>query len=561
MKNSAFETRQRAEDLIREAISIWRQSDQSDYLEGLENDPVFKLIMTAMAYQANEIDSEIERLKGDVIDEYTKLVLPYMSGHAVPASVIVSAQLDDNVGDVVLNSNSVFGLSGTSYHFIPLLKSRAFNVQVNSVVRLDGRRWKLGLEFADNLENLQGFSFIVKDPTFTDLKLFVDGKELPLSKPWETANLPYSDAFSLDTMLFNRSQIYDASISVSDMFCSHDMRIFSILEHAPGEYGYVEKTKLDVEFEFKGVSIDYPFNKDMLILNPVVLVNAEMNSAHISTASPFARIGGETCQFMHLIAPPQELVFRNSSIQVRKVAADRFNRSSLVRLLTSLTAKFSSDFYAFQDIHSKEGDKVIQAVNSLIGKLSVSASAEGNNRSTGTYIVLRHGLVGRKSDIDIEVSYLTTNGAAVNQSLSMESQFSAPLGIKPESVTVLSAPAEGYDEIQPLDYPELTAFYLATNNRIVTPADMRLFCTTELSIRYGINQSMVKSVRVRREQDFAKDCGYQLIVSIVLKDNIFVRRSLGVNVESVASRMEKMMAGRSSGIYPIKVDITFDNIN
>jgi len=559
MKNSAFETRQRAEDLIREAISIWRQSDQSDYLEGLENDPVFKLIMMAMAYQANEIDSEIERLKEDVIDEYTKLLLPYMSGHAVPASVVVSADLADNVGDVVLDSNSVFTLSGTAYKFIPLLKSRAFNVQVQSVVRLDGRRWKLGLEFADNLESLQGFSFIVKDSSFSNLKLFMDGRQLPLSKPWDTANLPYSEAFSLDTMLFNRSPVYDASTAVSDLFCSHDIRIFSILEHDPAEFGYAEKTRLELEFEFEGISVDYPFSREMLVVNPVVLVNAEIGSAHISTANPFARVGGERCQFMHLVSPPSELVLRNSSVQVRKVAADRFNRSSLVGLLNNLTAKFSSDFYAFQNIHTKDGDKVIQAVNSLIGKLSASASSDGDSRSTGTYIVLRQGFVGHKSDIDIDVSYLTTDGAAVNSSLTMESRFSAPPGIKPDSVTVLSAPVEGCDEIDPIDFPELATFYIATNNRIVTPADMRLFCTTELSVRYGISQNMIKSVRVRRQQDFAKDCGYQLYVSIVLKDNIFVRRSLGEKAESAASRLEKMMTSRSSGIYPIKVEITLDN--
>lgn len=54
MKQTIFETRQRAEELLREAINIWQQSDDNDKLEGLENDPILKLMITALAYQVNE---------------------------------------------------------------------------------------------------------------------------------------------------------------------------------------------------------------------------------------------------------------------------------------------------------------------------------------------------------------------------------------------------------------------------------------------------------------------------------------------------------------------------
>lgn len=555
MNKNPFETRQRADDLIREAMSIWRQSDQSDYLEGLEDDPVFQLLMMAAAYQANEIDGEIERLKGDVIDEYTKAVLPYTAGHATPASLVVSVGAVGNVDSVKLNSDTPFVMQGQNFNFLPLLKSTVFNAKVSSVVRMDGRRWKVGMEFASNVEDLRGLAFIVKDSSFSNLKVWYDGKQLPVSRPWEPYNLPYSDAFSMDTMLFNRTEVFDGTVAVTDLFDAHGLRMFIIDEHNPEHYGYVEKSKLEFEFEFEGISVDYPFNKEQLVLNPVFLVNATMGSAQLSSDAPFKRIGGEACQFMHLVRPSSDLVYNNSKLQVRKVAADRFNRSSLVRLLTSLSAKFSSDFYAFQDIHAKNGDKVIQAVNSLLKKMTEAASADGEGRSSGTYLILRQGPVGHKNDISLEVNYLTTDGAAVNEVLRSECKFNAPLGINSDTITMLAVPEEGHDEIDPTDFPEMASYYIATNNRIVTPADMRLFCTSELTVRYGINQSMIKSLKVRREQDFSKDCGYLLIVTIVLKANSFVRRSLGGNLEAAASKMEKKMTSRSSGIYPIKVEI------
>ena len=76
MKQTIFETRQRAEELLREAINIWRQSDDDDKLEGLENDPVLKLMITALAYQTNESISDLEMMKTDVI--YSEILMKQM---------------------------------------------------------------------------------------------------------------------------------------------------------------------------------------------------------------------------------------------------------------------------------------------------------------------------------------------------------------------------------------------------------------------------------------------------------------------------------------------------
>ena len=90
MKQTIFETKQRAEELLHEAINIWRHSDDNDKLEGLENDPIMKLMITALAYQANENISDLEVMKAEVLEEYAQLLTPYEVGHAVPATAVVS---------------------------------------------------------------------------------------------------------------------------------------------------------------------------------------------------------------------------------------------------------------------------------------------------------------------------------------------------------------------------------------------------------------------------------------------------------------------------------------
>ena len=59
MKQTIFENKQRAEELLQEAIRIWRSSDHPDQLEGIEQDPVFSLLLTALAYQSNELENDL----------------------------------------------------------------------------------------------------------------------------------------------------------------------------------------------------------------------------------------------------------------------------------------------------------------------------------------------------------------------------------------------------------------------------------------------------------------------------------------------------------------------
>ena len=76
MNQKIFETQQRADELLREALAIWRKSVQNDFLEGIEDDPIFSLLMLATAYQENRFDSELEHLKTEVLDEYVQTLLP-----------------------------------------------------------------------------------------------------------------------------------------------------------------------------------------------------------------------------------------------------------------------------------------------------------------------------------------------------------------------------------------------------------------------------------------------------------------------------------------------------
>ena len=564
MKQTIFETRQRAEELLLEAINIWRQSDDNDKLEGLENDPVLRLMITAIAYQTNESISDLEMMKTEVLEEFAQLLTPYEVGHAVPATAVIETLPQDSLTEIDVDDQSSFLLSGTNFAFMPLLKTRILNAKVNSVVRIDGRRWKVGLSFNSPVRDLSGFAFAVNSPNYQDLTVSIKGMQLPLIKPRNYSELPLSDSFGLDTIIYNRSQTYEASTTSLDLFARQNIRIFVIQPFTPSPAFASGVESVDLIFEFSGITENFVFNAKNLLLNPVILVNAQKHQTTLSGQTPIARVAGfdknessANQQFLHAVRPSEEQIYGNSLVEVRRVAADRFNQGRLVKLLNSVIARFYSDYYAFQNIQGISGDKTIQSLQEILTRLIEAAKKDQFRQIPGVYLLLRNSNLIQSGKGSVDVSYLTTAGAAVNASLNADSTFTVPAGLAAGETHQIAVPVLGRDEItEESAMASLSRYYIATCDRIVTPADIKLFCYNELLTRYGIVREMVKQLSVnRRIQKDRHSCGYEIVVDIVLADNPFVKRSFAEKVPQVEMLMQKMIEVRSTNIYPVTVTI------
>ena len=567
MKQTIFETRQRAEELLREAINIWQQSDDNDKLEGLENDPILKLMITALAYQVNESISDLEAMKDEVLEEYAQLLTPYEIGHAVPATAVISTALLDPISELELNSSSSFTLNGTDYKFIPLLKTRLLNIKDISIVRIDGRRWKVTMNFSTPTNDLSGFAFAIKNQNFQDVNITLNRQQVPIAKPWDYSELPLSDCFGLDTIIYNRSQTFEASATCLDLFARQNVRIFVIRPHKRSQFTNVETDTFDLIFEFSGINDSFKFDKNNLILNPVILVNAELHNTTLSSQTPVIRVGGYdkndeqvNQQFLHAIRPSEEQLYGNSLIEIRRVAADRFNQGRLVKLLNAVIARYHSDYYAFQNLKGISGDKTMQALQEILSRLVDIARKDQLRQIPGIYILLRDTKLLQTKDGSVEVGYLTTAGAGINSSLNADCSFIVPTGLNSSQTHQIANPVMGSDEItEESAQASLSRYYIATCDRIVTPADIKLFCYNELLTRYGIIRDMIRQITVNRRQQIERNGpGYEIVVDILLADNPFVKRSFEEKVSLVEMLLQKMIEVRSTNIYPIVVTIQIE---
>lgn len=565
MKQISFETRQKADELLKEAQAVWNQSDRSEDLENLGEDPVFSLLMTALAYQSNELDSEIERLKSEVVEDFARLLVPYEMGHAVPATAVVEATLQDDAEEIAVGEGTTFLLQG-GHSFIPLLESRALNAEIYSVTRLDGRRWKVTLKFKYPITDLSQFTFALKGIDFKDVSVSIKNRHLPLVKPWHYAELPLSPLFSPDAMSYNLGSMWNTSLLPMDLFARQNVRLFCVKKHSPETLISSETDQLDLVFEFTGISEKFSFDKENLALNAIMLVNAAVGEVTISAQNPIARlVGGQgvqtdeslsSRQFLHLIRPSEAQIYRDTALEIRGVAGDRFNQGSLYKLLNCIITRYRSDFYAFRQLSGEAAGKAVLQLESAMTQLKSESAQDVLRNVSGVYLMPRGPLQQQKKDFSLDVKYLTTAGAAINPFLG--SALESPSGFA--GTTLIVTPVPGMDEVKDeAAVGSLLRYFMVTGDRLVTMADIKFFCKKQLMVQYGIEDSLINRLEVGRRLDRdATGCGYEIVVNIVLAGNSFIKRNFTDKLPGAELLLQKMAEARSTGIYPIKVNINIE---
>ena len=355
-----------------------------------------------------------------------------------------------------------------------------------------------------------------------------------------------------------------------DLFARQNVRLYCIQAAKGVKYIPMETDSLELVFEFTGINEDFSLSSQNLVLNTVVLVNAQQQTITLSSANPIARVAGYDIhtaentiygrQFLHMLRPSEDQIYGETPVEVRRMSADRFNQGALVKLLNNLINKFNSDYYAFLDIQEVANDKLINVLIDILSRLQAAAKQDSARSISGVYLMLRPSAELQNQPISMEVTYLTTAGASINNLLSDDMMFTAPSGFESGGTRLIAAPTPGFDELHDEKAKaSLRRYYMTTHDRLVTPADIKLFCYHELLSRYGIVRDMVKSISVYHRQEYEKRLsGYEILVEIVLIENTFVKRGFADKIQQTEILLKAMMNVRSTNIYPIQVIIRLE---
>ena len=121
----------------------------------------------------------------------------------------------------------------------------------------------------------------------------------------------------------------------------------------------------------------------------------------------------------------------------------------------------------------------------------------------------------------------------------------------------MANPILGYDEILNEDIQDnLARYYMITNDRIVTPADIKILCYNELERRFGITSEMITNIKVKHAQKAERHhFGFEVRVYIFLTDNAYIKRNFMDKISMTELILQKMIEVRSTNVFPVVVNI------
>lgn len=564
MDQLLFETKSRADELLKSAIDVWRANHNIDQVEGIESDPIFRLLLMAMAYQGEELRSEWRASRNTLLEDLISQLSPYVAAESVPASMILRSEPHRGNNNIGLESNDNFKLSGSGLNFIPLFAVRLLSHEVVRVTRLDGRRWKVTLRFEEAVSSLSGFSFQILNTAFGDVSVSYSGENMALVKPWDRSDLPFTDCFRVESMIYNQYQPLDSSAMWFDLFAEHDVRLF-VFKEGEGALLFKESVdKVDLIFEFSTIDREFVFNKDMVLFNVFPVVNAEVMSVELSAKTPICKLsdGGEGRRtFLTTVAPSKNQIYRDAAITIRRFDVERFGINDLVNRLEEIAHRFNSDYYAFLSVAKLRDGGEIKHLEVLINSLKDRVRA-GVDAPSGVYALLKN-LKGINSAVSLSLRYLVSDGTLADSVVvDSSSHFVVPSSLNAAMTYAQTSLAMGYTRTRNATKERVeTQYRLATGDRIVTLSDVKHFCYKELFARFSVLPEAVRSVvvkhRLRMDSTYS---GYEIAVFVKIDGGNYMEKSFRGQIPFAELLLQKMIENRMVGIYPVVLSIEMEGV-
>lgn len=528
MKDNLKSIQKQVDALKNKLLNVWSLEGKWDLenpeapYNGMENDPIVNLILTAVVYESNLLKDELNTFHDKLIDDCLDLMLPYNLVGPVPAMALMesypnkgkkSTILDDSTRFMIKKKNSK---AKTPLSFYPILKTKLVNAKIENINRVSDNTWNVDLYLYDSDDSLAGITFYFDDMQFADLKVSHKNKEIPIIKHWEVDKLPLNSMFSTTSCVYNSSMAYGLDSQWFDLLAEHDINLFMI----PWSYEQpVDDNLVHLVFEFDNCSPDMNLDNENLHINCFPVVNVILNNSTnslpflLSESKPIVCISTDNWStnndiddtlneapnfFMNLVSLEDNDYRDKDKFILRRFGAERFNLNELLILAKKLIHKYQSDFYAFQSIEQLQNSIVIQKFDDVLKEI-IEIFSKQNEPNYGVYAILKHTRSNAALTNAIKINALFTNGNYANcndRDVSIMAPSNLSNSLDNKSTRLLTNIAGGKDPIKDTDVKQqLAKYYILTNDRIVTRNDLRSFVTTQLAT-YGINENSVKDITI-----------------------------------------------------------------
>ncbi len=565
------------------------------------NDPVSKLMVTTLLYQAQKIKDEIANIPDRVISRLFEYFIPNNKIDATSALCLLQPSVKPRKGleATAIADGTYFSFkidNKTVLTYYPLFKNYIIPVTECHILtdkmliaggtktRLElnckGKVW-LGLEIPVEVESLENVSFYIRNSSgVLPKKIFVgnDMTEVSFTETNQLADIPMMPPF--DSQQTNPSTIEIFSnwqrllsemedgnlVYINDSLKDRD--VFKYRAYPKSFQQYLESNDLDkfenntlwILFDF-GYGYDVPEDIE-IIPNVVPSVNVSLNSVTLTQSTPIAKLtAGDGSYYLNIVetsVPSQKQGFNTikEDIVVRDFDINCYNKDTLQRDVRNMYNRFIDDYHAFVDYHALKDGELVRNLRELVNKIGKSVTSTANIKNTfdeGTYVMRSVRLIGKAATV--KVSYLTTNGSLGNtpkSGMMMENKKDAALD---RDVRVISSAVGGEDKASADQRYEMLRYYTLTSDRLFTKMDIDAFLRLQLIKEFGKEEvkRINHNISIQGAAGAAK-LTRGLYIDIIFKDEKNYRKAQSIALDR---KLHRMIVDRSCISMPIIVNITY----
>lgn len=563
------------------------------------DDPVSKLMLTALVYQTRQIQDEIDRIPDKVADRLCSYFIPKDKADAIPALCLIqpvlkprkdmyphklaqgtffSYKLDSRQALTYypLFSNLIIPYSRLHILTRHILKSGDKTTGISFGPK--GQVW-LGIETGCDIESLCNLSFFIKGTggllperisaaegsvglTYTAASKM---ESVPMAEPFDAQQSQHRFFEALSCWKYTLSGTEDGRlIYITDTLTNRDT--FKCRAYPKKFLQALESNDLD-SFESNTLWLLFDFGKDYdvpdnieIIPNVMPAVNVNINSVTLTQSAPIANLTkNDGTYFFSLIqtssaAGRQGFNPLEKEIIIRDFDASRYDSDDLLRNIRELYHRFINDYYAFMDYYELKDGEQIRTLRESINKIcrrTLSEHTKAEKFDHGIY-VMRNVNSPDQSSV-IRISYLTTSGKDGNLPKAGETMENRKDAAIDKDVRIIVSGKGGENKADAGQRYELLRYYALTSDRLYTKMDIDAFIRMQIVKEFGKDESK----RIRHNITVQGTGGDRMLrrglyIDISFKDEKNYRKAVASSLEK---KLQQQISDRSCISMPIKVSL------
>jgi len=530
------------DEIRKNIIDIWLRDGYG--VKNVDTDPVVNLLLTALSFQAYHIYNNINQYEERTLRALRDRTVPFHLLKPNPAFTIIETKVKEGNDVKLVDETCAFEFMSSSkkqkFSFAPLFNTMVLNAELNIVDQIEENVWSVALECTTPPDSIAGLSFYLDTPEYITIEsIKYEYEELPLVKPSQFNDLPFTKWFSNSHLLLNQNYyLFGAQDYWRDIFLTNSNKLYYINQYDKNAFSFDSKT-IQLEITFSA-PIDI---HNRLKINCIPIVNVEKNEVTLDHRNPVKDLTSDTGEFLNLLCS-EEYVKDLDNVLVRQYGVERYNSEQLFEQIQEMLNRYYSDYFAFQNIRELNSSEKWENLQNIMNEIRSIVNKSDDNKIKDRYYAIMQKNRNEVKKVDLQ--YLVTSGALANGVFRDAKAVKTPLALDMNKTFMLFETKGGKDAVQNETQKEdIAKYYFQTKDRLVTPADFITFIKTYYFSNKKLGDEVI-NISIEPMNEF-------IYININLRNDSFIKKT--EKTEILEEELENKINLRSSGILPFKVQV------